>query len=72
MQFEHGVFVTLYNKAELRGCIGRMESGENIVKLVRKMTISAATQDHRFKSVSAEEVDDLCIEISVLSPKIKN
>lgn len=71
VQLETGAFVSLYKKGELRGCIGRIESKENIDVLVRKMTISAATQDHRFKSIKANEIDEIEIEISVLSPKIK-
>ncbi len=71
IDLETGAFVTLYKAGELRGCIGRMESEINITELVRKMTISSATQDHRFNSISPEEINDIEIEISVLTPKIK-
>jgi len=69
--FESGAFVTLYNKGELRGCIGRMESTDNISKLVSKMAISAASHDYRFKAVTNEELKDIRIEISILTPKRK-
>ncbi len=71
MNMKTGAFVTLHHRGELKGCIGRMESGEQITELVRKMTISSATQDHRFKSISREEINEIDIEISVLTPKIK-
>lgn len=62
------VFVTLYKRKELRGCIGTMEAREPLAAAVRSSAISAATQDPRFPPVTADEVDDLEIEISVLSP----
>jgi len=71
LTFKSGAFVTLYNKGELRGCIGRMESTENITKLVAKMAVSAAAHDHRFKAVTRKELEDIRIEISILTPKRK-
>jgi len=69
--FESGAFVTLYHKGELRGCIGQMESTENITKLVAKMAVSAAAHDNRFKAVTRKELADIRIEISILTPKRK-
>jgi hypothetical protein len=69
--FQSGAFVTLYNKGELRGCVGQMESTETITKLVEKMAIAASAHDHRFKSVTRKELEDICIEISILTPKRK-
>ncbi|MBU4332486.1 AmmeMemoRadiSam system protein B [Patescibacteria group bacterium] len=66
-----GAFVTLRNKKrdyELRGCIGRFSpTDEALYKIVQQMAISAATQDTRFASVTYDELDDIEIEISVLS-----
>ena len=63
-----GVFVTLHVRGSLRGCIGVIEGsavlGENIVR----SAISAAMQDPRFSPVRIEELSQLEIEISVLSP----
>jgi AmmeMemoRadiSam system protein B/AmmeMemoRadiSam system protein A len=68
---ETGVFVTLQKKEELRGCIGRFEADIPLYKLVGKMAITSATQDMRFPPVSEEELDEITIEISVLTPMEK-
>lgn len=65
---ERAVFVTLHKHGDLRGCIGTLEPREPLAEAVRSSAISAATQDPRFPPVSPDEVDDLEIEISVLSP----
>jgi len=64
-----GAFVTLKNHGRLRGCIGTFESPRPLVETVQQMA-AAATRDPRFLSnpVSADELDDIDIEISVLSP----
>ncbi|MCS7259639.1 MAG: AmmeMemoRadiSam system protein A [Anaerolineae bacterium] len=63
-------FVTLHRRnGELRGCIGRIEVTEPLYRTVQECAISAATRDYRFQPVrNAAELDDLIIEISVLSP----
>lgn len=66
---EHrGAFVTLHLNGRLRGCIGRFVAHEPLYQIVSKMAIAASTQDYRFRPVSPEELDDIEIEISVLSP----
>lgn len=65
---ERAVFVTLHKHGQLRGCIGSLEPREPLAAAVRSSAISAATQDPRFPPVTPDEVDDLQIEISVLSP----
>ena len=69
-----GVFVTLHKYGNLRGCIGYVEGIKPLQQAVQEMAMSAAFNDPRFPSVTAEEVDDIIIEISVLSPikKINN
>ena len=66
-----GVFVTLHKNGKLRGCIGRLHSQDALFKIVRDMTISAATHDHRFKAVAGKELDEISIEISVLTEPVK-
>ncbi len=66
-----GAFVTLLKAGKLRGCIGRFEPGEPLYKVVQDMAVSASTKDYRFPSVSPEELDDIEIEISVLTPMEK-
>ena len=63
-----GAFVTLHKGGALRGCIGNFTAKEPLYKIVRKMAISAAIRDPRFPCVDKDEVDNLKIEISVLTP----
>jgi AmmeMemoRadiSam system protein A len=65
-----GCFVTLKNKDELRGCIGQFVSDRPLIELVSDMAVASATGDPRFFAdrITPKEVDQLDIEISVLSP----
>lgn len=63
-----GAFVTLHKRGELKGCIGNMVGTGPLVELVQDMAIASATQDPRFLPVSKDELNDIDIEISVLSP----
>jgi AmmeMemoRadiSam system protein A len=63
-----GAFVTLHNDDDLRGCIGILSSEEELYRTVQRCALSAALEDNRFSPVSQEEVSELKIEISVLSP----
>lgn len=63
-----GAFVTLKKDGQLRGCIGRFDAANPLFDVVQKMAIAASTQDSRFPPVSEEEIDELEIEISVLTP----
>ena len=66
---EVAAFVTLRrHDGELRGCIGRVEVSQPLYRTVQDCAISAATNDFRFSAVTAAELDDICIEISALSP----
>lgn len=63
-----GAFVTIHKKGELRGCIGHMAATGPLYLTVRDMAIAAATEDPRFASLTAGELNNVDIEISVLSP----
>ncbi|MDR2484362.1 MAG: AmmeMemoRadiSam system protein A [Treponema sp.] len=63
-----GAFVTLHIGKQLRGCIGRMIASEALEKTVRTMASEAAFGDPRFPSLTKEEFERCCIEISALSP----
>jgi AmmeMemoRadiSam system protein A len=66
---EHcGAFVTLTHRHRLRGCIGLIEGYLPLAETVIKMAESAALHDPRFNPVLPEELPELGIEISVLSP----
>jgi len=61
-------FVTLKRGGQLRGCIGQMVAREPLYLAVADCAIAAATRDPRFDSISEEELSDVRIDISVLSP----
>jgi len=65
---KHGAFVTLRRHGELRGCIGYTANETPLVRAVEENAINAATRDYRFPMVTAEELDDVTIEISALTP----
>ncbi len=62
-----GAFVTLHKNKKLRGCIGMTIGRGPLCLTIRNMAIAAAFEDTRFMPVTEEEVDDIDIEISVLS-----
>jgi AmmeMemoRadiSam system protein A len=64
---KRGVFVTLHRDGELRGCIGYPLPYKPLWEAVADNAIAAATEDPRFPSVTAGELPELDIEISVLT-----
>lgn len=66
--FQAGVFVSLHIGERLRGCIGYVEGSHALLQALQETAISAASRDPRFEPVSAEELSQVEIEISVLSP----
>ncbi len=70
LQGHQGAFVTLKTRGRLRGCIGRFVADRPLWKTVRRMAASSATEDSRFETMRLrpEELGELDIEISVLSP----
>jgi len=63
-----GVFVTLYLNNKLKGCIGILDTKENIVKNLQEAAINSATKDYRFSAISLKDLPKVKIEISILSP----
>jgi len=63
-----GAFVTLTRAGDLRGCIGYIEPVLPLGRAVIRTAIYAATEDHRFRPVTAAELKDIRVEISVLTP----
>jgi len=65
-----GAFVTLKTRGELRGCIGQFIADRPLWQVVQQMAVASATQDPRFFGyrLRPEELGELEIEISVLSP----
>jgi MEMO1 family protein len=68
-QIERGLFVTLHNNGELRGCLGRFEGGGlHVDQLVCDLAVQSAQYDSRFAPVTLEELPHIDIQISVLTP----
>jgi hypothetical protein len=68
-----GAFVSLYYQSQLQGCIGRFDVHEPLKDTIAEMAV-AASNDRRFEKPAADMLDELTIEISVLSTlrKIKS
>lgn len=63
-----GVFVTLKKNGKLRGCLGCFTSEKPLYHTVKEIAISSAFQDYRFSPLNINELSEISIEISVLSP----
>ncbi len=61
-------FVTLYRNGELRGCIGALEPRLPLAEDVRVHAVAAALQDPRFPPVTPDELPEIEVEVSVLTP----
>ncbi len=69
---KYGAFITLnkYNVIgnPLRGCIGYIEPKYSLYDVIHKVSINSAIEDPRFPSVTPEEMDNIVIELSILTP----
>jgi len=68
LQRRASVFVTLTIDDDLRGCIGDMSASRTLGEAVQYAAQAAAFEDPRFNPLTAEELAQIDIEISVLSP----
>ncbi len=68
------VFVTLWKNHQLRGCVGQTKAVYPLNEAITSAAYSAAFEDPRFRPVEEKELDEINIEISILSPlqKIDN
>ena len=68
---KQGAFVTIHVKSphQLRGCVGTIQATKPLYKDVQENAINAGTRDRRFKPMTLDELDNVEIEISVLSEK---
>lgn len=64
---KRGCFVTLHKKGALRGCIGSIDAARTLIDCVKDNALNAAFGDPRFPSVTAAELPEIEIEISVLT-----
>ena len=63
-----GAFVSLHKQGRLRGCIGHFGEDVPLHEIVAEMARAAAFEDPRFVPVGKDELEDIDIEISVLTP----
>ena len=66
-----GAFVTLDKNDNLRGCMGEFEPAKPLYKIIQERTIAAASSDPRFRPVSPDELGEISLEISVMTPRQK-
>ena len=59
-------FVTLTRDGALRGCIGSLEACRPLLDDLRSNALAAALRDPRFPPLTAAELPDVDIEVSVL------
>lgn len=68
---KRGVFTTLLKKGELRGCIGFPYPTKRLDEAIVESAIAAAVDDPRFEPVKLSEMDDIEVEVTVLTPPEK-
>ncbi|MBL8918847.1 MAG: AmmeMemoRadiSam system protein A [Myxococcaceae bacterium] len=65
---KRAVFVTLKKHGDLRGCVGQLVARLTLFEAVQDAARAAAFHDTRFSPLRKDELDDVHLEISVLSP----
>jgi len=68
MKQECGAFVTLHKRGQLRGCIGFIKGIMPLDEAIGQLAVKAAMEDPRFQSLQESELEQIDIELSVLSP----
>jgi AmmeMemoRadiSam system protein A len=63
-----GAYVTYEKEGALRGCLGRLEGDRPAYQNVQYAALAAALGDPRFTAVTAVELEELTIEITLLEP----
>ncbi len=62
-----GVFITLKQSGQLRGCIGCITSKDPLYRTIPKYAINAAVHDPRFPALTQDEFDQTDVYLSVLT-----
>ncbi|MDQ7786604.1 MAG: AmmeMemoRadiSam system protein B [Thermodesulfovibrionales bacterium] len=68
LRADGAVFVTIKKNGSLRGCIGNIQAVMPLYESVIKNAIAASSSDPRFPPLTQEEIKDIEVEISILSP----
>ncbi len=61
-------FVTLTQNGDLRGCMGNLQASEALAQSVANTAYNAAFRDPRFPTLTHAEMNQIQINISVLTP----
>ena len=67
LQKPGATFVTLTRDGQLRGCIGSLQGQRRLLDDVRANAVGAALRDPRFAPVAPHELDQLLIDVSLIS-----
>lgn len=68
LKADGAVFVTVKRNGSLRGCIGHIQPTMPLYQSVIKNAIAACSSDRRFPPMKKDELKDMDVEVSVLSP----
>jgi AmmeMemoRadiSam system protein A len=68
LEQESGVFITIRQNSNLRGCIGTLTADSPLYLAVQNMAIAAATSDPRFYPLNLEDLPQISIKVAILSP----
>ena len=66
-QEKRGTFVTLKTRGQLRGCMGCLTPSESILEGIQRNAVNAAFNDPRFPALTAIELEQAEIDISILT-----
>ncbi|HEU5180913.1 MAG TPA: AmmeMemoRadiSam system protein A [Candidatus Polarisedimenticolia bacterium] len=64
-------FVSLYQKGQLRGCVGTLEPGGDLGPVLIECAVAAASRDPRFSPLSPAELQNIRLEVSVLTAPVE-
>lgn len=68
LQEPGATFITLTQAGELRGCIGTLQAHRSLLEDVKTNAVAAAFRDPRFPPLQPAELNDILVEVSLLSP----
>lgn len=63
-----GAFVSIHKRGDLRGCIGHLEADGPLAGIVARCAVAACSADPRFPALTADELDAVDLEVSLLGP----
>jgi len=72
IKVKRATFITLTKNNELRGCMGELQPKEKLYQSIINNSLASAFLDPRFYPIAKDEIDDIKIEISILSPVKKS